>query len=170
MSNPTMELPNFDPHKQRQIMGMFATGVAVVTTTGQAGQGWAMTANSIISLSLSPPLILFAVDLRNAMRKKLTDSACFAVNILNRNQEPLSQRFATPGPKNIDEVELHEAVTGAPVLRDALAWLDCRLTEQIPGGDHGIFIGHIVAGEASSGDPLLFYAGSYRSISPQEPK
>ena len=170
MSKPVMEAPTFDPHEQRRIMGMFATGVTVVTTIGQAGHGWAMTANSIISLSLSPPLILFAVDLRNAMRKQLTDSKCFSVNILSRDQEPLSQRFATPGPKNVDEIESYGAVTGAPVLRNALAWLDCRLTEKIPGGDHEIFIGQIVAGEANSGDPLLFYAGSYRSISPQEPK
>lgn len=163
MEYPTAETPEFDSREQRRIMGLFATGVAVVTTV-QAKQKWAMTANSILSLSLSPPLILFAVDLRNAMRKRLTDSACFAVNILRHDQDTLSQRFSAPGPKNLDGVELREAVTGAPVLRDALAWVDCRLTERLPGGDHEIFIGHIVAGDAGSGDPLLFYSSSYRRI------
>ena len=164
-----MEHPkaDFDPREQRRIMGLFATGVSVVTT-GKGEQGWAMTANSILSLSLIPPLILFAVDLRNAMRDRLTESACFAVNILRRDQEALSQRFATPGPKSLEDVDLRTAATGAPVFRDALAWVDCRLTERLPGGDHEIFIGQIVAGNVASGDPLLFYSGAYRSIAPQE--
>ena len=96
-------MPDFDPREQRRIMGMFATGVSMVTT-GTGDAGWAMTANSILSLSLSPPLILFAVDLRNAMRDRLTESAAFAVNILRRDQEDLSQRFATPGPKSLEGV------------------------------------------------------------------
>lgn len=166
MKHPTAETAEFDSREQRRIMGLFATGVAVVTT-GEAKQSWAMTANSILSLSLSPPLILFAVDLRNVMRKRLADAECFAVNILRRDQDTLSQRFATPGPKNLDSIELREAVTGAPVLRDALAWVDCRLTERLPGGDHEIFIGHIVAGDTGSGDPLIFYSGSYREIAPE---
>ena len=159
--------PDFDPREQRRIMGMFATGISVVTT-GQGEQGWAMTANSILSLSLSPPLILFAVDLRNAMRDRLTVSECFAVNILRRDQKTLSQRFATPGPKSLEDIALKPAATGAPVFRDALAWVDCLLTERFPGGDHEIFIGRIVDGDAGSGDPLLFYAGAYRSITPKE--
>ena len=158
-------MTDFDPRRQRRIMGMFATGVSVVTT-GQRDAGWAMTANSILSLSLTPPLLLFAVDLRNAMRDRLTESAAFAVNILRRDQEALSQRFATPGPKSLAGVELRTAATGAPVFRDALAWVDCRLTDRLPGGDHEIFIGRIVAGEADAGDPLLFYGGAYRGIAP----
>ena len=165
--DPSMETPpaDFDPGRQRRIMGMFATGVSVVTT-GRRDAGWAMTANSILSLSLSPPLILFAVDLRNAMRDRLAESAAFAVNILRRDQEALSHRFAAPGPKSLDGVELCAAATGAPVFRDALAWVDCRLIERLPGGDHEIFIGRIVAGEADAGDPLLFFGGGYRGIAP----
>ena len=158
-------MPDFDPREQRRIMGMFATGVSMVTT-GTGDTGWAMTANSILSLSLTPPLILFAVDLRNAMRDRLTESAAFAVNVLRRDQEDLSQRFATPGPKSLEGVPLRTAQTGAPVFRDALAWVDCRLTERLPGGDHEIFIGQIVAGDFEGGDPLLFFGGAYRSIAP----
>ena len=163
-------MPDFDPREQRRIMGMFATGVSVVTT-GTGDAGWAMTANSILSLSLTPPLILFAVDLRNAMRDRLTESAAFAVSILRRDQEDLSRRFATPGPKSLEDVPLRTAQTGAPVFRDALAWVDCRLTERLPGGDHEIFIGRIVAGDAADSgsggsDPLLFFGGAYRSIAP----
>lgn len=156
-------MPDFDPREQRRIMGMFATGVSVVTT-GQADAGWAMTANSILSLSLTPPLILFAVDLRNTMCERLTESAAFAVNILRHDQEDLSQRFAAPGPKSLEGIAVRVVQTGAPVFRDALAWLDCRLTERLPGGDHEIFIGRIVAGDAKSGAPLLFFGGAYRNI------
>lgn len=149
-----------DPNRQRQIMGHFATGVTVVTTDGEAGSH-GMTANAVASLSLDPPLVLVAVDRRAAMLQYLHKNRCFAVNILRDDQEPLSRRFAVPGPKDFCELATIPGTTGAPILAGAVAHLDCRLHEVLPGGDHEIFIGQIVDGECAGGPPLIYYGGKY---------
>jgi flavin reductase (DIM6/NTAB) family NADH-FMN oxidoreductase RutF len=153
----------FDSMAQRRIMGHFATGVTVVTAY-QDGEICGMTANAVTSLSLKPPLILVAVDKAAAMHAVLTASRCFALNILTEDQEHLSRRFAMRGPKEVNDLTWTKAVSGAPVLADALAWLDCRLAEILPGGDHDIFLGEILAGEAHNGAPLLYYGGKYRRL------
>jgi flavin reductase (DIM6/NTAB) family NADH-FMN oxidoreductase RutF len=150
----------FDSQLQRRIMGRFATGITVVTTVHD-GQPCGMTANAVASLSLDPPLVLVAVDRGAQMHGHLTAGQCFAVNVLREDQEALSRRFAARGPKEFGDLRLTESVTGAPIFAEALAWLDCRLSSVLPGGDHDIFIGEIVAGEAHDGRPLLFYQGQY---------
>jgi flavin reductase (DIM6/NTAB) family NADH-FMN oxidoreductase RutF len=153
----------FDPLEQRRIMGRFATGVTVVTAyLGE--QIYGMTANAVTSLSLNPPLVLVAVDRQAAMHASLVESRCFAVNILAAEQEPLSRRFAMRGPKEIADLRWIKAATGAPVLADALGFVDCRLADILPGGDHDIFIGEILAGDARDGSPLLYFGGKYRRL------
>ena len=154
----------FDPQVQRRIFGRFATGVTVVTTR-RNGELHGMTANAVTSLSLDPPLVLVAVDRRAGMHAALHQGQCFALSILGDGHEHLSRRFATSGPKEFGDLTLTTAVTGAPILTDALAWVDCRITQVLPGGDHDIFIGEILAGDhAEDGRPLLYYAGKYRRL------
>ncbi len=153
----------FDPKRQRQIMGHFATGVTVVTTDGEAGSH-GMTANAVASLSLDPPLILIAVDKRAAMLEFLSRNLCFAVNILRADQEELSRRFAAPGPKDFSDLDVTIAATGSPILLEGLAFLDCRVHDVLPGGDHDIFLGEILEGDVRGGDPLLYFAGGYRRL------
>ncbi len=153
----------FDPAKQRKIMGHFATGVTVVTTDGKAGTH-GMTANAVASLSLDPPLVLVAVDKKAYLMDLLKVNRCFAVNILRLEQEKISRMFATPGPKDFTGLAHLTAVTGSPVLADCLAYLDCRVIDVLPGGDHEIFVGEIVAGEVDEGRPLLYHAGKYRAL------
>ena len=150
----------FDSKEQRRIMGMFATGVTVASTQVD-GETWGMTANAVTSLSLNPPLVLFAIQNDSQSYAKFQSAGCFALNILAREQRELSDRFAHVGPKDFSNLPYKTAVTGSPILPDALAWVDCRLKEILAGGDHGIFIGEIVAGEAREGDPLLYYRGRY---------
>jgi flavin reductase (DIM6/NTAB) family NADH-FMN oxidoreductase RutF len=149
-----------DPQTQRRILGRFATGVTVVTTRGE-GTSHGMTANAVASLSLDPPLVLVAVDRGAQMHAQLTACRCFAVNVLGEEQEQLSRRFATRGPKEFGDLNVIVGETGAPILADSLAWVDCRLTDVLSGGDHDIFVGQIVAGDARDGRPLLFFAGKY---------
>jgi flavin reductase (DIM6/NTAB) family NADH-FMN oxidoreductase RutF len=156
-------MTNFDSKLQRRIMGQFATGVTVITTR-RDGEVCGMTANAVASLSLEPPLVLVAVDKRAQMHVHLSEARTFAMNILSDKQEALSQRFAARGPKETSDLELTTALTGAPILADSLAWVDCNLVEILPGGDHDIFIGEIVAGEVREGRPLLFYGGKYASV------
>jgi flavin reductase (DIM6/NTAB) family NADH-FMN oxidoreductase RutF len=154
---------SFDSKRQRQIMGRLATGVTVVST--KAGDdGWGMTANAVTSLSLEPPLVLVAVVRDSQTHTYLQDSRFFAVNILSEEQEELSNRFAFKGPKDFSDLEVETAITGAPILKDAIGWVDCRLTEILPGGDHDIFIGEIVAGDVGDGRPLIFHEGKYRRL------
>jgi flavin reductase (DIM6/NTAB) family NADH-FMN oxidoreductase RutF len=153
----------FDSKKQRKIMGQFATGVTVVTTGGAAGLH-GLTANAVASLSLKPPLVLVAIDKRAATLDYLRKNRCFAVNILRREQENISRRFATPGPKDFSDLKLGTGATAAPVLADCLAFVDCRVVDIHSGGDHEILVGEIVAGEYQGGEPLLYFAGGYRRL------
>jgi flavin reductase len=153
----------FDSQQQRKIMGQFATGVTVVTTDGEAGPH-GLTANAVASLSLVPPLVLVAVDKRAHSLDHIKKNRCFAVNILRLDQEEISRRFATPGPKDLIGLGITTATTTAPVLSDCLAFVDCRVVEILPGGDHEIFIGEIVAGGFHGGEPLLYHAGGYRRL------
>lgn len=156
-------MSQFDSQLQRRIMGHFATGVTVISTRRGEDLHW-MTANAVASLSLDPPLVLVAVDKRAQMHEHLLESRFFAVNILRQEQEALSQRFAMRGPKEWSDLKLSTAVTGAPILDDALAFLDCKLAEVLPGGDHHIFTGEIVAGDVREGRPLLYYKGNYARL------
>ena len=153
----------FDSKKQRQILGHFATGVTVVTTGGVAGLH-GMTANAVASLSLDPPLVLVAVDKRAATLEYLTTNRCFAINILRLEQEELSRRFAAPGPKDFSDLETTRVATDSPILAGCLAYLDCKVVEILPGGDHEVFVGEILAGEQHGGEPLLYFAGRYRRL------
>jgi flavin reductase (DIM6/NTAB) family NADH-FMN oxidoreductase RutF len=153
----------FDPMLQRQVMGRFATGVTVVTTR-YSDQISGMTANAVMSLSLDPPLVVVSVDRKSNMHGHLTQGQCYAINVLKHDQEDLSRRFAQPGPKDFSDLNLTVAETGAPILADALAYVDCRVVEVAPAGDHDMFIGEPVAGETYDGQPLLFYSGQYAQL------
>lgn len=153
----------FDSLAQRRIMGHFATGVTVVTARPN-GEIQGMTANAVSSLSLHPPLVLVAVDKSAAMHAAMTASRHFALNILSESQEQLSRRFAQRGPKEVNDLTWITAVSGAPILAETLAWVDCRLTETLPGGDHDIFLGEILAGDCREGAPLLYFCGKYRRL------
>jgi len=154
----------FDGTLQRKIMGRFATGVTLVTTAGDGRQN-GLTANAVTSLSLDPPLVLVAIDKRAGTHADLLRNGCFALSILSADQEEVSRRFATPGPKDFSGLSWKTAQTGAPILEGALGYVDCRVTEVLSGGDHDIFIGQILAGEFDeTGLPLLYFAGKYRRL------
>lgn len=150
----------FDPMEQRRIMGCFATGVTVVTAVA-GGEARGMTANAVTSLSLDPPLVMVAVDKGAQMHAHLTASRQFALNILSEDQEALSVQFARPGPKDFSNVASTAGRTGSPVFADALGHVECLLVDVLRTGDHDIFVGEIVAGDAGEGRPLLFYRGKY---------
>lgn len=154
---------SIDPALQRQIMGRFATGVTVVTM--KAGETlWGMTANAVTSLSLDPPLVLVCVDKGTQTHGYLNEAGGFAMNILADDQEEISNRFATPGPKEFSDLDFSEGQSGAPLLAGTLGYVDCRLKEVLPGGDHDIFVGEIVDGQEGEGRPLLFFSGRYAAL------
>jgi flavin reductase (DIM6/NTAB) family NADH-FMN oxidoreductase RutF len=148
----------------RRAMGRFVTGVTIITTRlGDELHG--MTANAVTGLSLEPLLILISVDKSSDTHDILSQGGAFTVNILGRDQEALSKKFASKreaGSQKLDGVPHTLGVNGCPVLEGAIAHLDCVTTRQYEGGDHTIFIGEVVdAKESSDGDPLVFYGGRY---------
>jgi flavin reductase (DIM6/NTAB) family NADH-FMN oxidoreductase RutF len=145
----------------RDVIGHFATGVAVVTCQGRDGPA-GLTTNAVTSLSLDPLLLLVCFDNTSRTLSVVRESRRFAVNVLRAGQEDLAAAFAS---KRVAE-EKFEAVThriahGVPVLDDALAWVACELVELLAGGDHTIGIGSVLDGAASEGEPLVFFRGRY---------
>jgi flavin reductase (DIM6/NTAB) family NADH-FMN oxidoreductase RutF len=153
----------FDSREQRRIMGRFATGVTVASTR-VGDQTWGMTANAVTSLSLNPPLVLLCVGREGQSCAMFRQAGCFALNILRADQEDLSNRFAFAGPKDFSGLSTAVASTGAPILDGALGWLDCKVVQILPGGDHEIFVGEIQAGGVGEGQPLLYYGGKYSRL------
>jgi flavin reductase (DIM6/NTAB) family NADH-FMN oxidoreductase RutF len=156
-----------DPLEFRSIIGHFATGVTVITTAaGEEMQG--MTANAVTSLSLDPTMILVCVEKNTHTHGVLERGGVFAVNILAAHQQDVSRLFAKRAEPEIGTLRGQRFIigaTGAPVLEDCLAYLDCRVAEVFEGGDHSIFIGEVVeAAVVSDAKPLLFYRGKYDTL------
>jgi 3-hydroxy-9,10-secoandrosta-1,3,5(10)-triene-9,17-dione monooxygenase reductase component len=152
------------PQRFRQVIGRFPTGVTVVTATSPDGPV-GMTANAVTSLSLQPLLLLVCFDNDSRTLPLVRESGRFGVNVLARGQEELARRFAGKLP----EIEKfagvpHTLDDGVPVIEGAHAWMGCDLLELLPGGDHTIGIGAVVAAELGVGEPLVWYDGRYGSI------
>ena len=152
-----------DSDTQRQIMGMFATGITVVSMRISDDETWGMTANAFTSLSLDPPLVLVAVK-QGQTHENLKKAGHFAINILSADQQDISDRFAFTGPKDFSGLNTTTDVTGAPILQDTLGYVDCEIHEVLAGGDHDIFIGKIIGGKLGEGAPLLYFSGGYANL------
>ncbi|MEX2245506.1 MAG: flavin reductase family protein [Dehalococcoidia bacterium] len=156
-----------DPREFRSVIGHFATGVTVITTAaGEELQG--MTANAITSLSLDPMMMLVCVDKDSHTHRVLSAGGVFAVNILSEHQEEVSRLFAKRGGPEVGSLRGQRftlGTSGAPLLEDCLAYLDCRVRGVLDGGDHSIFLGEVVEARVlSDARPLLFYRGHYHSL------
>jgi 3-hydroxy-9,10-secoandrosta-1,3,5(10)-triene-9,17-dione monooxygenase reductase component len=153
------------PELFREVFGRFATGVAVITSSGPSGSG-GMTANALCSLSLDPLLALVCFENQARTLPIVRDAGRFAVNVLTAEQEPLAGVFASklPESEKLDGVP-HRLEGGVPVIDGSLAWATCELRELIAGGDHTIAIGEVKDMGLGAGEPLLWFAGSYRQLS-----
>lgn len=165
----TATATRFSSSDFRATVGAFATGVTVVTTSGEQ-HAYGMTANAFSSVSLDPPLVLVCVMSRSEGSEHIERNGVFAVNVLTVEQEPLSRYFASRDrPKGRDafrEVPHRIAASGSPVLEGAAAFLDCRLHSSYEAGDHRIFIGEVLEIECQDdAAPLLFHGGRYRVLS-----
>lgn len=153
-----------DQAQFRQLLGRFATGVTVITARDAEGRPHGMTANSLASVSLEPPLILLSIDHEASMHGLLMTTAAFAVNILSSNQETVSRRFAQDREERFDGVGYQESPRGLILLDGALAHLECERVTTHEAGDHTILVGRVVAGNANEGRPLCYFRGGYASL------
>jgi flavin reductase (DIM6/NTAB) family NADH-FMN oxidoreductase RutF len=154
------------PELFREVFGRFATGVAVVTSTGTDGAG-GMTANALCSLSLDPLLALVCFDNQARTLPIVREARRFGVNVLTSAQEELAGVFASklPEAEKLDGVA-HHLEDGIPIIDGALAWATCGLRELIPGGDHTIAIGEVISMGLGGGVPLVWYGGRYHALPP----
>jgi flavin reductase (DIM6/NTAB) family NADH-FMN oxidoreductase RutF len=151
----------------RAVMGNFATGVTIVTTTHD-GEVRGMTANSVTSVSLEPLSVLVCVNREALTYKVLEAGQVFCVNILSNEQEALSRACARPDTPEarLDGVPYHLGETGSPILDGALAYLDCRVSASFEFGTHTIYVGEPVDLGSVGAEPLLFYRGKYAALAP----
>jgi flavin reductase (DIM6/NTAB) family NADH-FMN oxidoreductase RutF len=146
----------------RHVLGHYPTGVAVITALTEGGPvGMAM--NSFTSLSLQPPLVLFCPATSSTTWPVLRDVGNIAVNVLSAGQEALSRTFATKAVDRFSEASWSVGGNGAPLLHDALGWLECSVRSESPAGDHTVVIAEIermnVHWEIT--EPLVFFRGRY---------
>ena len=155
-----------EPRILRDALGCFATGVTVVTTINEAGEPLGLTANSFTSVSLDPPLILFALARKSANLAAFEQAGRFAVNVLHIGQQPVGGRFASRDVARFDGVDWAvRGEGGSPILAGSLASFDCRTHAVHDGGDHLIFVGHVDhAWFEPHRDPLLYFRGKFRRL------
>lgn len=159
-----MTMHGVEPPQFRQLLGRFATGVTVVTARGPGGGPVGMTASSVASVSLDPPLLLVCVDRTHDMHAALEAGQPFVLNVLAADQEALSRRFAGEEENRFDGVGYKENRQGVAVLDGALASIECVKQTAVPGGDHTVFFGLVTGGTVTDRRPLLYYRGGYSSL------
>lgn len=152
------------PAAFRRACGLFATGVAVLTTRASDGTPHGITVNSFCSLSLNPPLVMVAVAHDCTFLAHFLNCPFYAVNILREEQHDLSIRFAQLPEARFTGIGWREASTGAPWIDGVLALIDCKTVQVFDAGDHRVLIGEAVDVSVGEGRPLIFYSGEYTAL------
>ncbi|NHC45751.1 flavin reductase family protein [Motilibacter aurantiacus] len=166
MTVPAVPLPvPPDPDAFRRVVGRFATGVTVLTTTW-GGNDYGMTANAFTSVSLDPLLVLVCVDIEARFHDAAVSAGVWGVSILGQHDRATAGWLATRGRPLHGQLErvpfVRGAATGVPLLSTALATLECTTHAVHDGGDHSILVGEVRSAATPADDePLLWYRGQY---------
>lgn len=157
----------------RDLLRCFAAGVTLVTTrNGDRVHG--LTVSAFTSVSAEPPLVAVIINRGHAIHPFLeVRDAPFAVNFLAADQAAYSERFAyAPESERFAIGDWKSAATGAPVLGEAVAWLDCRVEDRHPAGTHMIYVGRVVDGSVARPEslPLVYWNRGYHTADPVEPR
>lgn len=159
--------PSFTQAEFRAALGMFATGVTIVTARAANGKLVGLTANSFNSVSLNPPLVLWSLARAAASMAVFSAGSHYAINVLAADQLALAQRFAAKGVDRWAGVSHIEGVAGAPVLAGAAATFECFNRSRYEEGDHLIFVGEVErCTHRTDTSPLLFHGGKFYAEHP----
>ncbi len=159
--------PDFSQREFRASLGMFATGVTVVTARNAAGELLGLTANSFNSVSLDPPLVLWSLASAAGSMAAFSNGLHYAINVLAADQQALAEQFAARGADRWAGVAFTEGMSGAPLLAGAAASFECFNRSQYAEGDHVIFVGEVERCSHRTGaSPLLFHGGRFYTEHP----
>ena len=144
----------------REVIGRFASGVTVVTTRAE-DQDFGTTASAVSSLSLEPPMMLVCLNRTSETRRAILATGWFGVNVLSETQARLADRFARKAPDKFRDVDVVRVQSGAPLIANALARIECRVADTATGGTHTIFLGDVYHAAGEEGAPLTYYRGRF---------
>jgi flavin reductase (DIM6/NTAB) family NADH-FMN oxidoreductase RutF len=158
-----------DPADYRQVLAQLPTGVTVITAHG-AGGPLGMAANSVTSVSLNPPLVLFCPSRSSSTCPGIRAAGAFCINVMARHHEAITRGFAARTGDRFANLAREDRHAG-PGLVEALAWIECLVEDEHDAGDHTIVVARVTAIEAASalGDPLVFFRGAYGSFAAGAP-
>ena len=152
-----------DPEQLRVAMRAWAAAVTIVTATHD-GARHGMTVNSFTSASLNPALIIVSMQRASRTHEIVTRSGAFGITFLSAQQKDISERFAgsDPSEDRFAGIETETLVTGAPLIKGGLAWLDCRVTQTVDAGMNALLVAEVVAARShGEGMPLLYHNRKY---------
>ena len=159
--------PDFSQREFRDALGMFATGVTIVTARTARGELVGLTASSFNSVSLDPPLVLWSLAKGAGTMSAIANGLHYAINVLAADQQALAERFAAPDVDRWAGVAFSEGANGAPVLAGAVASFECFNRSQYDEGDHVIFVGEVErCGHRADASPLLYHGGKFYTEHP----
>ena len=142
------------------MMGHFATGVTVVASRFPDGDPVGLTVNAFTSVSLDPPLVMVCLHKEADAHDPLLLAGHFGVSFLKASQEDLAVSFSQDDPEDrFRGLNVVDGPLGSPLVKGALAWMECKVAQVFSGGDHSIVVGKVEECEAGEGDPLLFFRG-----------
>lgn len=151
-----------DPAAFRQAMGLFATGVGIVSLARPDGMPSGITANSIVSVSLEPMLVSWSIQNGSSLFDLYAKADHFAISILNADQRELALRYAARGDSLTQSGDFETTERGLPVISGAVGTIECRHWSAYPAGDHTMIFGEVVGIQANEGvDPLGFFGGRF---------
>lgn len=159
MTQPVVDSAHF-----RQVLGHFPTGVCVVASFDD-DQPVGLAIGSFFSISLDPPLVGFCAGKGSGTWPRVRDAGRFCASILGANQESVSRVFASRDVDKFAGIAWDRSPLGSPRLTDALAWVDCELTDVHDAGDHEIAVGAVRGLDVThEGGPLVFFRGGYANL------
>lgn len=157
-----------DGRELRRVFGLFTTGVTVVTAVNPGPEPVGVTANSVTSVSLDPPLVLWCLANKSSSLSAFQTGAPFAIHILAADQADIALHFARSGATKFDVDAWWRSRPEPPVIHGALARIACRVTHLYPGGDHTIIVGQVESLGSRSAPPLAFHASRFGRFAPAQ--
>ena len=150
----------------RDAMARLPAGVVVISARSH-DEYRGLTASSLVSVSLEPPMVMVGLERESVTRATVLETKAFNVSVLTRAQEFIADRFAGLAPA-IDPqwrtLPHRLGANGIPLIDGCAAWLECRLVQNHPAGDHEIFVGEVEAAAVGQGDPLILWDRTFWTL------